>query len=52
MIWLLDNLFFNVYKPLECEMLSYREQTSKVTNIVLLGRFKMFFSLFKKSVVY
>ena len=32
-------------------MLVYREQTSKVTNIVLLGRFETFLSLFKKSVV-
>ena len=46
-VWLLGNLFFNTDRPLECEMLVYREQTSKVTNIVLLGRFETFLSLSK-----
>ena len=50
-IWLLGNLFFYSDRPLEHEMLVYGEQTSKVINIVLLGRFETFFSLFKKSVV-
>ena len=50
-VWLLGNLFLNVNRPLECEMLVYREQTSKMTNKVLLGRFETFLSLFKKSVV-
>ena len=50
-VWLLGNLFFNADWPLECAMLEYREQTSKVTNIVLLGRFETLFCLFKKSVV-
>ena len=50
-VWLLGNLFLNADRPLECEMLVYREQTSKVTNIVLLERFETFLSLLKKSVV-
>ena len=50
-VWLLGNLIFNTDRSLECEMLVYREQTSKVTNKVLLGRFETFLSLFKKSVV-
>ena len=50
-VWLLGNLFFNTDRPSGCEMFVYREQTSKVTNIVLLGRFETFLSLFKKSVV-
>ena len=50
-VWLLGNLFFNADRPLECKMLLYRKQISKATNIVLLGRFETFLSLFNKSVV-